>query len=96
MIVKAEGWVRINGPVTLAQSARLLEEGLKLFEDEAPSLDFSGVKEMDSSIIALIFAWARILRARNQTLRLGGLPENLKNLAGLYGVLEVIEKYHTS
>lgn len=80
----------VTGPMTIATSATVLVEGRKLFGQQGGMIDFSGVTELDSSAVSVLMQWQR--EAHKQGSRLGcrNIPDNLKNLAALYGVADML------
>lgn len=67
----------------MAQS--VMVDGSKSLE-----VDLSGVTDVDSVAISLLFEWVRQARAKQCTLTYSNLPVNLVSLASLYGVLEFL------
>ena len=90
MITKDGNSYRVQGPVTMANVTSLLTESAKLFDHEALIVDLTEVEEVDSSSVSLMLQWMREAKQRNQTLSFTNLPNNLKSLATLYGVLDII------
>lgn len=80
----------VTGPMTIATSASVLSEGRKLFGRQGGMLDFAGVTELDSSAVSVLMQWQR--EAHQQGSRLGcrNIPANLRNLAALYGVADML------
>ena len=76
----------LSGPVTLANVAALLEEGRRHLAEGVQTVDLGEVSEMDSALLALVLAWLRDARARDQRLTFANLPESLRTIAQLYGV----------
>ena len=76
----------LSGPVTLANAAALLEEGRRHLAEGVQTVDLGEVSEMDSALLALLLAWLRDARARDQRLDFTNLPESLRTIAQLYGV----------
>lgn len=58
--------------------------------DAAVQLDGSALKTFDSSAIAVLLECRRAALASGRTLRVEGLPGTLVELAGLYGVAELL------
>ena len=52
--------------------------------------DLSGVTETDSAALACVFDLVRTARARDRHLRLVGLSDELRNLASVYGVADLL------
>jgi phospholipid transport system transporter-binding protein len=78
--------MKLSGAVTLANVARLLEEGRRHVEEGVKSVDLAEVSEMDSALLALLLAWLREAKARGGSLQFENLPESLRTIARLYGV----------
>ena len=76
----------VSGPVTLANVTRVLEEGRRHLEEGVQSVDLGEVTEMDSSLLALLLAWLRDAKARQQQVSFTNLPASLQTIARLYGV----------
>jgi len=82
----------LSGPVTLETVLALREAGLQqLTTLQQMTVDLSGVTEVDSSALSLLFEWRRTAQAAGRRIRYSNLPENLSSLAALYGVSDLIE-----
>jgi len=84
----------LDGPVTLANVAALLEEGRRHLADGAATVDLSGVTELDSSALALLLAWLREAKSGGRAVGFANLPDSLKTIARLYGVEDLIPAAH--
>lgn len=71
-------------------AADVLEEGRIELTPEVSVFDLSGVTEVDSSALAVMFAWIREARKQGATLRFTNMPANLLNLAVVYDVAEFL------
>ena len=91
MISCAAGRCMLRGPVTIENAAAVLEEGNGLFAGDRVTLDLAAVTEVDSAAVSLLLEWRRAAGRRNQRIEFINLPDNLKSLAKLYGVTELIE-----
>jgi len=80
----------VSGPATLATATRLLEEARAPLAAGVSAVDLGEVTEVDSSLLAVLFAWMREVQARGGRLELLRPPEELKSLARLYGVAELL------
>ena len=86
-MIRREGRkIMVSGPVTLANAARLLEDGRQHIAEGARTVDFSEVTEMDSALLAMALAWLREARAARRELAFANLPESLQTISRLYGV----------
>ena len=90
MIVRDGKRLRVQGSVTIKNVKSLLEAGLQQLSPELKEIDFSGLQDVDSSAISMVLEWLRVCRSRNLQLRVVNMPDNMKSLASLYGVLELI------
>lgn len=81
----------LRGPVTIQNAAAVLDEGNRLFTGDFVTLDLAEVTEVDSAAVSLLLEWSRAAQRRNQRIEFVNLPENLKSLAKLYGVSEMLE-----
>jgi phospholipid transport system transporter-binding protein len=84
----------LEGPVTLANVAALLEEGRRHLAECAATVDLAGVTELDSSALALLLAWLREARAGGRAVAFANLPESLQTIARLYGVEDLLPAAH--
>jgi phospholipid transport system transporter-binding protein len=78
--------LKLSGPVTLANVAQVLEEGLQQIRDGARTIDLGEVTELDSSLLAMLLAWLREAKRRNAEVAFANLPQGLETIAQLYGV----------
>lgn len=86
-MIRREGRkIMVSGPVTLANAARVLEEGRQHLAEGARMVDFGEVTEMDSALLALALAWLREAREAKRELAFANLPESLQTISRLYGV----------
>ena len=80
----------LEGPVTAANVGSLLEEGQRQIAAAAVTNDLSGVTEVDSTAVSLLLEWRRQALREKRSIRYVNLPANLKSLAELYGVTELL------
>jgi phospholipid transport system transporter-binding protein len=86
-VIRVEGArLYVSGPATLASAAQLLEQARAPLAGGVSAVDLSGVTELDSSLLAVLFAWMRAAHERGAALAVAHLPGELKSLAQLYGV----------
>jgi phospholipid transport system transporter-binding protein len=72
---------------------------LALWESQLPAaplqkieLDASALLEFDSSALAVLLGLRRLVLARSGSLEVTGMSERLRELAGLYGVRNLLEQ----
>jgi phospholipid transport system transporter-binding protein len=91
MIIQDGDNYRIQGRITIANANALLSEGLKMFVRDGLVVDLSQLEEVDSSAVSLVLEWLREAQRNQRKLRFANLPDNLKSLATLYSVLDLIQ-----
>lgn len=90
MIVRDGGVLRVQGPLTMANIVAMRAAGVELLDGGELAVDLAAVTEVDSSALSLLLEWQRDARRRNLRLTFRNLPENLKSLAALYGVADLV------
>ena len=80
----------LQGPVTMANVTQVLEESARVFEGPEVVVDLSGVTEVDSAAVSLLLEWRRAAAAASRRIEYTNVPANLRSLADLYGVAELI------
>ncbi len=82
--------LEVEAPMTLATASVLLAAGIAAFADGPTVFDLSRVAEVDSSGLAVVFAWQRAARERGASIRVVNPPPNLLSLAEVYGVADLV------
>jgi phospholipid transport system transporter-binding protein len=90
MIVRDGGRYRVEGALTLATATALRARGREVFVDPVSRVDLSAVTELDSAALSLLLEWLREARSQQREIVYLNLPENLKSLGSLYGVLDLL------
>jgi len=82
---------RVNGVLHFTTVATLLRLGSEAIANgRAAVIDLSGVKDSDSSGLALLIEWLSIARAEGKSLRYENIPTQLHQLARLSDVEELL------
>jgi phospholipid transport system transporter-binding protein len=68
----------------------VLEQGNARFGAGEVTVDLAGVTEVDSSAVSLLLQWVREAQANGRQLRYVNLNSNVKSLAVLYGVIDLL------
>ena len=89
MIVKQGNRYLIDGPITLDNIGALIAEGTG-FEGKGVIVDFAAVTRADSSVLSLLLEWTRQYRGSGRTIVFSNLSHDLRSLADLYGVVDLI------
>jgi len=91
MIACNDGRCTLQGPININNVVSLLAQGIGLFTAPSVTVDLAAVTEVDSSAVSLLLEWQREAQRNGRTIRFVNLPGNLKSLAKLYGVTELIQ-----
>jgi phospholipid transport system transporter-binding protein len=82
---------RVNGVLHFTTVTSLLREGSEAIGNgRAAVIDLAGVKDSDSSGLALLIEWLSIARASRRSLRYENIPVQLHQLARLSEVEELL------
>ncbi len=90
MILRDGDKLCVQGPITIGNVATVIKQGDALFGHPDLVIDLAQVTEVDSSTVIMLLEWQRKAQGNNQLLYFSNTPKNLKNLARLYGVSELI------
>ncbi len=90
MILRDGDKLCVQGPITIGNVAAVIKQGDALFDHPDLVIDLAQVTEVDSSAVSMLLEWQRKAQRHNQQLYFSNTPKNLKNLARLYGVSELI------
>ena len=90
MIQQQGNICQLSGDITLETVPDILDQLRPLIQSGVDTLDCSGIKNVDSSALALVFSCRREAQIKSQTLNITGLPQRLLNLASLYGVADQV------
>jgi phospholipid transport system transporter-binding protein len=85
-----DGRYVVVGAMTLPLARRLLDEGHRVFDRNDAVIDLHRVEEVDSTGLAVMLEWMRSAQRHNHKLRFVNIPDNLKSLADVYGVSELL------
>lgn len=94
-MIRADGQrLHLSGPLILATVGTLAEEGRTHVTAADWVVDLSGVTQVDSSALALLFSWMRASRAAGHQLSIDQPPPALISLASLYDVDSILPLAH--
>lgn len=86
-----ENVIQISGRLTMATISALFGKGLPWEEGMGDCvIDFAKVAVVDSSAVSLMLTWLRTAKRKNVGLSFINVPDNLRSLANLYGVAELL------
>lgn len=90
MIERNGNTLQVGGAMTIAQAARLRNDGLALLDGGIVAVDLAGVAEVDSSALAVLLAWKRAAGGQGRVLEVRSPPASLTSLAGLYRLTDLL------
>ena len=90
MIAREDGWLVVDGQLTMETVPALFESGLQRLASEDLQVDFSRVESVDSAAVSMLLGWTRAAQRSQHVLRVSGLPDDLISLARLYGVDDLL------
>lgn len=96
MIERTGDRIVIRSAMTFAQATALREAVIAQIDRDALTIDLGRVEESDSTALSLLLEWQRSAKARDWKIGYVNLPGNLRSLAEVYGVLEIIALADTS
>ena len=88
-VVLEGGRLMLEGEITSATVAALLDDALAHVRADAETIDFAAVSDVDSAAVALALACVREARAFDRTVSFSNLPPKFLDLARLYNVSEL-------
>lgn len=80
----------VQGRLTIETIPAIFTFGLQHLASENMKVDFSQVEAVDSAAVSLLLGWVRAARRLGHNLSVTGLPDDLKSLAQLYGVIDML------
>jgi phospholipid transport system transporter-binding protein len=90
MIEVSGGRMRVTGPMVIDSAASLKKAGDSAVTAGAAMVDLAAVTEADSAALAILLSWLRAAQERKQALMIVNTPENIRSLATLYGVADML------
>ena len=82
----------VAGALTMGNVTRVLAESAGVFKAQRTLIDLAGVTEVDSAAVSLLLEWRRQAAKAGRRVEFANVPANLRSLAELYGVLELLDQ----
>ena len=76
--------------LNFSNAKQVLQEGLEAIHRGEHECDLNNLVQIDSASIAVLLAWQHAALTNRSSLRFLNTPENLVNLATLYGVKNLL------
>lgn len=90
VVPSEDGKLSVEGSITFSNVVAVVERGIALFNHDDLVIDLTRVTEVDSSAVSMLLEWQREASRRNRRMYFANMPQNLRGLAQLYGVSELI------
>ncbi len=90
MFERSDKRLVIRSAMTFSQAVALREAVLDAMDQDGLTIDLGQVEDSDSTALSLLLEWQRGAKARGWQVRYTNLPSNLRSLAEVYGVLELL------
>jgi len=90
MIERSGDRLTVRSAMTFAQAVVLREAVLQALDKDGLIVDLAAVEESDSTALSLLLEWQRAAKAQGWRIGFANLPANMRSLAEVYGVLELI------
>lgn len=89
LTVQDNQW-RLSGAILMDNANAVLAESEALTMDDSLQIDLSQVQDVDTAALSLLMEWQRRALQSGKSVVFVNLPESLKSLAKLYGVVDFI------
>lgn len=83
--------LQISGEITFSTVPRWRCSGYKhISSNDHPVIEFANITRCDSSAVALLLAWLRDAKEKGKVVHFAHLPQQLMDVAEVYGVLKAV------
>ena len=96
MIQRQGGSLRVSGRLTMDTIGTSFSDAMQPLEGKDWTIDLGEVEAVDSAAVSLLLGWLRNAQRHGESVSFVNVPENLRSLADLYGVAEVLPMDHSS
>jgi phospholipid transport system transporter-binding protein len=96
-MIRREGdCLRVSGRLTMDSIGATFSEAMLPPEGKNWTVDLAQVEAADSAAVSMLLAWLRNAQRHEAKLVFVNVPDNLRSLAGLYGVADALPLSHSS
>ena len=96
MIQREGDCLRVSGRLTMDSIGASFAEAMQPIEGKNWTIDLAQVEAADSAAVSMLLSWLRNAQRHEAKLTFVNVPENLRSLAALYGVADVLPLSHSS
>ena len=90
MIQREGDRLRISGRLTMDTIGALFNEAMQPLEGKTWTVDLAQIEVADSAAVSMLLSWVRNAQRHGASLSFVNIPDNLRSLAGLYGVADAL------
>ena len=90
MIERDGDRLTVRSAMTFAEAVRLRDVMVQAIDRDGLTVDLGAVAEADSTALSLMLEWQRAAKERGWRIAFANLPDNMRSLAEVYGVLELL------
>jgi len=80
----------VSGRLTMDSIGATFNEAMQPLEGKNWTVDLAQIEAADSAAVSLLLGWLRNAQRHDAKLNLVNVPDNLRTLAGLYGVADAL------
>jgi phospholipid transport system transporter-binding protein len=96
-VIQREGdHLRVSGRLTMDTIGASFGDAMQPLEGKNWTIDLAQLEMADSAAVSLLLAWLRNAQRYEAKLSFVNVPDNLRSLAGLYGVADALPLNHSS
>jgi phospholipid transport system transporter-binding protein len=85
----------VSGRLTMSGIGAAFGEAMQPMDGKEWTVDLAQVEAADSAAVSLLLAWLRNAQKHEAKLTFINVPDNLRSLAGLYGVADALPMNHS-
>lgn len=85
----------VSGRLTMDSIGALFGDAMQPLEGKDWTVDLAQVEAADSAAVSMLLGWLRNAQRHDAKLNLVNIPDNLRSLAGLYGVADALPLNHS-
>jgi phospholipid transport system transporter-binding protein len=80
----------VSGRLTMDSIGASFNDAMQPLEGKSWTVDLAQVEAADSAAVSLLLGWLRNAQRHDAKLNFVNIPDNLRSLAGLYGVADAL------
>ena len=90
MIQRDGDRLRVSGRLTMDTIGAFFNEAMQPLEGKTWTVDLAQIEVADSAAVSMLLSWVRNAQRHGASLSFVNIPDNLRSLAGLYGVADAL------